>query len=235
MAEKLLKAAHTWRFVTAVPPREVFAAFEQMAGTPPYRFEVTGSSSARVVEVERCNILGAWRKLARRDAEGRERTSPEGTPLWRTAVRWVSVEAVAADAGTAVTVIASTRVGGPLGLITPTLRAPVPRALQVVQLLTRGVQDRRSVYRDRRIPLGPVSLVASWAGTGYPLYLAPAYGARRGEVVYTASRVVATDQRAGWVGVRTESGAEGWMERDQIVPASEEATRAAQERSAAFG
>jgi hypothetical protein len=35
--------------------------------------------------------------------------------------------------------------------------------------------------------------------------------------------------------VRTESGAEGYIERDQVVPAPAEASRVAQQRTAVLG
>ncbi len=52
------KRAHTWRFVVAAPPREVFAVMEQMIGTPPYRFEVVGDDAARIVEYQRNSLVG---------------------------------------------------------------------------------------------------------------------------------------------------------------------------------
>ena len=51
---------HTWRFVTPVPPREVFATMEQLIGTRPYRFEVVGETEARIVEYRRRGLFGQW-------------------------------------------------------------------------------------------------------------------------------------------------------------------------------
>jgi len=200
------KAKFTWKFVCAAPVREVFAVTEQMVGTPPYRFEPTGPDSARIVEFERKHFLfGQFSNRFRNP-------------------RWIDVVARETEAGTEVVVTATAG------------RATKARALQVVQLFTRGVRDRRTVYRDRSIPPGPISLVASWAGMEYPIYLEPRYDAPRGEKVLTASPIEATGMHGvTWVKVRLESGAEGYVERDQVVPAPEEASRAAQVRSATYG
>jgi hypothetical protein len=200
------KVKHTWRFVSAAPPREVFATTEQMVGTPPYRFEPTGRDSARIVEFERRHFLfGQFSKKVRNP-------------------RWITVTAREIEAGTEV-VVQSTAGKG-----------PTARALQVVQLLSRGNRDRRTIYRDRTIPPGPITLVASWAGTEYPLYLEPRYDAPRGEPILTASKVEAIGSYGStWVKVRTESGAEGYIERDQVVPAPSEASRQAQPRTAVLG
>lgn len=234
MAEKLVKAGDSWRMAVAAPPREVFAVMEQMIGTPPYRFEVTGPTSARIVEYERNSLVGHWRQLARRDAEGVQRTDDDGTPQWRSAPRWVSVEAVEVEAGTELVVTASRGVAGPLGRL-PAQGAPTRRALQLIQLLTRGSRDRRTVYRERRIPDGPVTLVASWAGVLYPLYTEPRRDAPRGAGIHTASRLVADGREGRFVHVRAQDGDEGWVESDQIVPAPTEASRAAQSRTALLG
>jgi hypothetical protein len=70
----------------------------------------------------------------------------------------------------------------------------------------------------------------------YPLYLEPRYDAPRGEAVHTASPVQAIGSHGStWVKVRTESGAEGYIERDQVVPAPAEASRVAQQRTAVLG
>ncbi len=186
--------------------REVFAVTEQMVGTPPYRFDPTGPESARIVEFERKHFLfGQFSKKVRNP-------------------RWIDVSAREVEAGTEVLV---TAVNG---------KAPKMRALQVVQLLTRGVRDRRTIYRDRAMPAGAITLVASWAGMKYPIFLEPGYDAPRGEMVHTASRIEALGMHGvTWVHVRLESGAEGYVERDQVVPAPEEASRAAQVRTADFG
>ena len=200
------KAKHTWRLVTSVPPREVFAVMEQMIGTPPYRFEPTGPDSAQAIEAERRHFLFG-----------------QLSPRVRNP-RWVRVSAREVEAGTEVVVECTPGKG------------PKARALQMVQLLSRGPRDRRTIYRDRAIPPGPISLVASWAGMPYPIYLEPRYDAARGEAVHTASRMAAIGSYGTtWVKVRLESGAEGYVERDQVVPAPAEASRAAQVRTAVHG
>lgn len=200
------KAKHTWRLVASVPPREVFAVMEQMIGTPPYRFEPTGPDSAQAIEAERRHFLFG-----------------QLSPRVRNP-RWVRVTAREVEAGTEVVVECTAGKG------------PRARALQMVQLMSRGPLDRRTIYRDRAIPPGPISLVASWAGMPYPIYLEPGYEAPRGEVVYTASKMEAIGSYGTtWVKVRLESGAEGYVERDQVVPAPAEASRAAQVRTAVHG
>jgi hypothetical protein len=200
------KAKHTWRFIAAAPPREVFAVTEQMVGIPPYRFEPTGPDSAQVIEFERKHpIFGQFTRRFRNP-------------------RWIRVAAREIDTGTEVVVTCTAG------------SAPKSRALQVVVLLTRGMRDRRTIYRDRTMPPGPVTLVASWAGVEYPIYLEPRYDARRGEKVHTASRISAIGMHGmSWVEVRLESGAEGFIERDQLVPAPPEASRTAQVRTALYG
>src|SRR5260221_1845470 len=111
------KAKYTWRFVCAAPVREVFAVTEQMVGTPPYRFDPTGPESARIVEFERKHFLFGQFSKKVRNP------------------RWIDVAAREVEAGTEVVV---TAVKG---------KATKSRALQVVQLLTRGVRDRRTIYR----------------------------------------------------------------------------------------
>ncbi|HEY6377811.1 MAG TPA: hypothetical protein VI316_01390 [Candidatus Dormibacteraeota bacterium] len=234
MAEKLKAAEHRWRLLCAAPPREVFAVMEQMVGTPPYRFEVTGPHSARIVEIERNGPFGNWRRLARLDRDGVQRHDGDGSPIWRRPPRWVTVQATEGDQGTDVLVEASTGLAGPFARLAGGA-PPVKRALQVVQLLTRGNQDRRTIYRERHIPPGPISLVASWAGMPYRLFLEPRYGAPRGEAVHTASQIEAVAEIGTFVQVRLPSGAEGFIERDQVVPAPAEASRAAQARIAAIG
>jgi hypothetical protein len=196
--------AHSWRFVTAAPPREVFAATEQVAGTPPYRFEAMSPDAARLVEVERRGFFGQWRRRVPRP-------------------RQVRVVARPVAAGTEVLVESSAGA------------SPTSRALQVVQLLSRGVRDKRTIYRDRTIPPGPVSLVASWAGMPYRLLLEPRVDAPRGEAILTASRLTAVAEDGAFVRVRLASGAEGYVEKDQLVPAPAEATREAQPRTATLG
>ena len=178
---------------------------EQAVGTPPYRFEVLGPDEARIVEVERNGFFGQW-KTAKRG------------------VRWVTVRTRPEAEGTLVEIEASAG------------EAPASRARELMLILDRGMADRRTIYRDRSIPLGPVSLVASWAGTGYRLYTAPGYDAKRGAVIHTATQIEAIeDVQGGFVRVRTGAGDEGFVERDQIVPAPDEATRLAQIETARFG
>lgn len=213
---KLAKSAHTWRFVAASPPREVFAVMEQLIGTAPYRYEVTGEADARIVEHRRRGFFGQWSK-------------PRGR------IRWVACRAAGVAEGTRVEVSASS--GG--GLVAKAMgkadRGPVTRALQLVRLLTQGATDTRTVYRDRRIPPGPVSLVASWAGTGYRLFTEPDYRSARGAEIHTATEVEAVGVDDGpFVNVRLNDGTTGWVERDQVVAAPGVATRQAQSDVARF-
>src|SRR5689334_17730211 len=122
------KAKFCWRFVTSAPAREVFAAVEQMVGTPPYHFEVTGPDSAQAIEAERKHFLFGQLSPRVRNPH------------------WVRVAAHEVEAGTQVVVEATGAKG------------PKARALQVVQLLSRGPRDRRTIYRDRIIPPGPITL-----------------------------------------------------------------------------
>ncbi|MGA9112329.1 MAG: hypothetical protein WB802_00825 [Candidatus Dormiibacterota bacterium] len=201
----LAREAQRWTLLAAVPPREVFAVMEQMLGSFPFRFELTGESSARIVEFRRKGLVGQWSK--------------------RVAIhtRWVTCEARRTESGTVVTVTASRG------------RGPVPRALQLVQLLSRGNADPRTIYRRRAIPSGPVSLVASWAGTPYRLYTEPRWEAPRGARVLTASGVEAIPGGEGaFTRVRLADGTEGFIETDQIVAAPEASTREAQLEAARF-
>lgn len=219
MSESLARSRYSWRFTVSVPPRYVFAAMEQSTGTPPFRYEVTGPDSARIIEAERKHpLFGNWRRLDLRDDDGTYRQR-----RFVRSRRWMTCRAVSTERGTEVAVEASRG------------RGPVPRALQLVELLSRGPADRRSIYRDRTIPPGPVTLVASWAGTAYHLFDRPAFDAPRGEGVLTATPLEATGQSGPFVRVRTGSGVEGWIERDQLVPAPAEATREAQLRTAVHG
>jgi hypothetical protein len=212
----LAKSAHTWRFLTPAPPREVFSVMEQLLGTSPYRFEVLGDDRARIVEYQRRGLFGAW---------GRVRLRP----------RWVSCEARPIETGTQVTVESST--GG--GLVAKAMgradRGPITRGLQLVKLLTAGIADSRTIYRERRIPPGPVSLVASWAGTPYALFTEPRYDASRGAEILTATEIQALPGGTGtFVHVRLGDGTEGYVERDQIVAAPAISTREAQAEAAAY-
>jgi hypothetical protein len=212
----LAPSAHTWRLIAAAPPREVFAVVEQLIGTPPYRYEIVGESEARIVEHRRRGLFGNWAK-----------------PKVR--IRWVRVRAAEVTEGTEVEVEASS--GG--GLIAKAMGkadgGPTSRALQVVRLLTAGAGDPRTVYRDRRIPPGPVTLVASWAGMPYRLFDEPRHDAPRGREIFTATEVEALAERAGqFVKVRVAGADEGWVETDQIVPAPSVSTREAQVETARF-
>jgi hypothetical protein len=196
---------YEWKFVAAVPPREVFATMEQLIGTFPYQFEPVAHDEARIVQIERKGLFGGWTKATRR-------------------LQWVSCRASYGTVGTDVLINASKG------------KAAMMRALQVVQLLTRGVDDRRTIYRSREISPGPISLVASWAGTPYKLFTEARFDALRGAEISTATRVEAVESARGpFVKVRLLSGVEGFVERDQIVPAPEEATREAQEQASVQG
>jgi hypothetical protein len=212
----LAPSAQTWRFLSAAPPREVFATMEQMIGTTPYRYEVVGESEARIVEHRRRGLFGQW-----------------GRPRIR--IRWVRCRATSTTEGTWVEVEASS--GG--GLISKAMGkadgGAISRALQVIRLLTAGAADSRTIYRDRRIPPGPVTLVASWAGTPYRLFTEPRHDAPRGREILTASEVEALPERSGqFVKVRVAGADLGWVESDQIVPAPAVSTRAAQVETARF-
>src|SRR5207245_192069 len=111
--------------------------------------------------------------------EAERRTLMGGWRRPKRGVRWVTCRADEVEEGTLVTIECSKG------------SAPGSRALQLVELLSLGNLDQRTIYRDRRIPPGPVSLVASWAGTGYPLFLDPSFEAPRGEEVYTATPIEA--------------------------------------------
>ncbi len=201
----LAKEARRWTFHAAAPPREVFAVMEQMIGTFPFRFELTGESSARILEFRRKGVFGQWSRHL------------------EIHTRWVTCMARTTPAGTEVTVAASRG------------RGPLPRALQLVQLLTRGSDDSRTVYRQRTMPAGPVSLVASWAGTPYPLFTEPRWDAPRGAGILTASGVEAIPGGTGpFTRVRLLDGTEGFVETDQIVAAPEASTREAQLVAARF-
>ncbi len=93
------------------------------------------------------------------------------------------------------------------------------RAQQLVELFERAVGDPRTYYRDRNIPLGPVTLVASWAGTPYVLYTEPRFDAPRRGNMYTATKVMAIEVMEGaFCKVKLPSGETGFAEKDQIVP-----------------
>ena len=216
IAAVLAPENHTWRFVTPVPPREVFATMEQLIGTQPYRFEVVDAGTARAVEHVRRGFFGNWSRPRR-------------------GIRWVSCTASSTQLGTEV-VVAASRNGS---LITRAMgrfdRGPDARALQLVRLLTAGRDDKRTIYRLRPIPPGPVTLVASWAGVPYRLYTEPRFDAPRDGEILTATEIEAVPGgNATFVRVRLRDGGEGYVERDQIVAATDVATREAQTEAARF-
>lgn len=212
----LAKEKQTWHFVVPTPPREVFATMEQLIGTMPYRFEVLGKDSAQAIEVSRRGVFGNWVKP-------------------RIGVRWVRCIAIRAAQGTDVTVTASSPGGMLLKSTGRVDGAPLARALQLVRMLTAGRGDYRTIYRERFIPPGPVTLVASWAGTPYRLYEEPRYDAEGGPEIHTATELEAVaGGNAAFVKVRLRDGREGYVERDQIVAATETATREAQTEVARF-
>lgn len=121
----------------------------------------------------------------------------------------IKIECDNGDAGTLVTV---TSVGD---------RSTTMRATNLIRILGKGEVDAHTVYRYRAIPPGNCTIVQSWAGTGYPIYLAPDHSARRGRAVRPASPLVALEQHGRWVKVRAGAGEgaeEGWIEADQLVP-----------------
>lgn len=207
-----LKTANTWRFHAYAPPREVFATMEQMLGVPPYRFQRLDGHTAEIVEVQRLGVFGNWTATIRNPA-------------------WARVVAEQGEQGTLVEVSVSVK---PFAIVRGRrISGAAERAVQLVRLLTEGGHDYRTIYRDRRIPAGPVTLVASWAGTPYPLFLAPRYDAPRGTEILTASRVAATGDGLGpFIKVVLPDATEGWIERDQCVPAPGVSTREAQARTA---
>jgi|SRR5579884_3557220 len=212
----LAKLTHEWVFVTPAPPREVFANMEQLIGIRPYRFEVLGEAEARVVEFQRRGFFGQWSRP-------------------RVKLRWVHCATERADVGTRVTVTCSSG-GGPIAkAMGKADGGPTSRALQLVKLFTRGRWDQRTIYRERPIPPGPVTLVASWAGMPYRLFAAPASDAPRSTEVLTATEIEAVPGgNAEFVRVRLSTGAEGYIERDQLVAAPERATRRAQTETASL-
>ncbi len=121
----------------------------------------------------------------------------------------IRIECDNGDAGTRVTV---TTVGD---------RRATMRATNLIRILSQGQVDAHTVYRYRAIPPGNCTIVQSWAGTGYPIYLEPAHEARRGRAVRPSSPLVALQQHGRWVKVRAGAGEdaeEGWIEADQLVP-----------------
>lgn len=182
---------------------------EQSIGTPPFRYEVVGDDAARIVEFQRNSLVGNWRRVDGRTIRGRSVAAARNQ-------RWVNCTARLGEAGTLVEVEASKG------------RGTLPRALQFIGVISRGVHDPRTIYRQRHIPPGPVSLVASWAGMAYRLFETPQRDAVRTAELFTASRIEAVPGgNAEFVKVRLSDGTEGFMERDQIVSAPSRATRQA--------
>lgn len=99
-------------------------------------------------------------------------------------------------------------------------RSATLRALNLLRILAHGERDQATVYRVRTIPPGPCTVVQSWAGTGYPLFSGPDYGAKRSVPVRPSSPLVALQQTGRWVRVRAGTGdqvQDGWIEADQLV------------------
>jgi hypothetical protein len=212
----LAKAKYSWRFVAAAPPREVFAVMEQLIGVQPYRFEVVGDDQARIVEFKRRGFFGQWSKVKRRQ-------------------RWVSCTAEVRPEGTRLHVEASTEGGLIAKAMGMADKGAPARALQLVKLLSAGNNDARTLYRDRRIPPGPVTLVASWAGTPYPTFTEPRFEAPRGVAIQTATELEAVPGGVGpFVRVRLPDGSFAFVERDQIVAAPGVSTREAQLEAARY-
>jgi hypothetical protein len=111
--------------------------------------------------------------------------------------------------------------GTELTLVAQGQRSATLRALNLLRILTRGERDNATVYRLRAVPPGPCTIVQSWAGTGYPLFSGPDYGAQRGLAVRPATPLSALEQVGRWVRVQAGAGDEvqdGWIEADQLVP-----------------
>jgi hypothetical protein len=182
----------TNRWVTMVyaPPREVFAAAEQVMALPPFSFRVIDDHTAEVAQVLANGFFGQWSKVKHPKTK-------------------VRIECHPTARGTELTMIAQGQ------------RSATIRAVNLLRILTRGERDTFTVYRLRAIPPGPCSVVQSWAGTGYPLFLGPDYGAKRSLPVLPATPLVALEQVGRWVRVRGGTGddiQDGWIEADQLVP-----------------
>ena len=211
---RVAKTKQEWRLSTPIPAREVFATMEQMMGTPPFRFEVTGENSARVLEFERKGMFGGWVQF---DRDG------QWYAVWKRFAkrRVVTLEATEGELHTQITVAASKDASAK------------SRALQIVQLLDRGKADSRTIYRDRNLPLGsPATLVASWAGMPYRLFAKPERNGKRTGEIKTATPLTIVGYSGTFVEVRTGDGEKGYVERDEIVAAPAVATRAAQAANA---
>lgn len=130
----------------------------------------------------------------------------------RTPRNVIRIRCEPAELGTHVTITAT----GP--------RSAARRGVNLVRILSAGELDPRTIYRVRAIPPGPCTLVQSWAGTPYPVFLAPDHGAPRGVPVRPATPLRALEQRGHWVRVQVGGpdatpAPEGWIEADQLVAA----------------
>lgn len=99
-------------------------------------------------------------------------------------------------------------------------RSATMRAVNLLRILTRGERDQATVYRYRVVPPGPCTLVQSWAGSSYPLFLGPDHAAPRGRPVLPATQLTALEQIGRWVHVRSgapDDQQDGWIEADQLV------------------
>ena len=189
---------------------------EQMIGTTPYRYEVVGESEARIVEHRRRGLFGQWgtpqdpHPLGSLPGRGGHRGNlgRGGGQLWRRADLQGDGQGRSRS------------------------DHPSPPGDPAAHRRCFGSPN---VYRDRRIPPGPVTLVASWAGMPYRLFTEPRRDAPRGREILTATEVEALPERSGqFVKVRVAGGDEGWVESDQIVPSPAVSTRAAQVETARF-
>jgi hypothetical protein len=110
--------------------------------------------------------------------------------------------------------------GTELTMVAEGQRSATMRALNLLRILTQGERDGATAYRLRTISPGPCTVVQSWAGTGYPLFLEPDNQAMRGIPVRPASPLVALEQIGRWVHVRAGTGDDaqnGWIEADELV------------------
>ncbi len=121
----------------------------------------------------------------------------------------IRIECRSIDSGTRVTVTADGE------------RSATMRASNLLRILGSGERDAATVYRYRSIPVGRCTVVQSWAGTGYPIFMEPDHSAPRGRPVRPASPLVALQQKGRWVKVRAgdpPDSQDGWIEADQLVP-----------------
>ncbi|MGA2872033.1 MAG: SH3 domain-containing protein [Candidatus Dormibacteria bacterium] len=110
--------------------------------------------------------------------------------------------------------------GTELTMVAEGQRSATMRAVNLLRILTRGERDAATAYRYRTISPGPCTVVQSWSGTGYPIFLGPDHQSQRGAAVRPATPLTALEQTGRWVRVRAgsaEDGQEGWIEADQLV------------------